>query len=91
MPVAKATPVARPTAPEPVVAPPTFTHQATPPQPVAHAPHASAIDAEAGVNLNDMFDELKYELEEVDYPTDQELKNAEKILKKYVKNLIIRN
>ena len=64
VPVAKATPVARPTAPEPVVAPPTFTHQATPPQPVAHAPHASAIDAEAGVNLNDMFDELKYELEE---------------------------
>jgi len=34
---------------------------------------------------------LKYELEEVDYPTDQELKDAEKILKKYVKNLIIRN
>lgn len=33
----------------------------------------------------------KYELESIDFPTDKELKDTEKILRKYVNNLVVRN
>ena len=49
-----------------------FSYQPTPIQPLAPAAAPASFDLEAGVNLTDMFDELKYELEEDTATTDED-------------------
>jgi hypothetical protein len=41
-----------------------FSYQPTPSRPAAAPPAPANFDLQAGINLTDMFDELKYELEE---------------------------
>jgi tetratricopeptide (TPR) repeat protein len=61
--------------PDAAAAPPTFTYQPTPPRPLApQAPGSISpkFDSAAGVDLADMFGELKQELEEDSAKTDED-------------------
>jgi pilus assembly protein FimV len=62
------------TAKEPAAASPTFTYQPTPIRPLTPAAAAATpkFDAGAGVDLADMFGELKHELEEDAATTDED-------------------
>ncbi|MGA8493232.1 MAG: tetratricopeptide repeat protein, partial [Terriglobales bacterium] len=60
-------------APQPPTAPPTFTYQPSTPRPLSTpAPSQLKFDTGAGVDLADMFGELKHELEEDSAATDED-------------------
>jgi tetratricopeptide (TPR) repeat protein len=59
--------------PAPAAAPPTFTYQPSTPRPLSSpGPSPAKFDASAGVDLADMFGELKHELEEDSAATDED-------------------
>jgi len=63
---------AQPTSVPSAGAPPTFTYQPTPIRPLAPSVAGVASDNGAGVDLADMFGELKHELEEDSASTDED-------------------